>query len=149
MTPDGRPPGSPAPVKASSGGGGKMTGMQDTAKIIAIHDASPVVAVPACGGCLHDAARGPVCRALVDEPCHAPQLSGPADQLARLMAALTSQLGCAPDGAGLVRSLHLQPGEVELRLAVPAHCAGAELTDTAFQTLRGLLPDTDIYVLPG
>ena len=65
------------------------------------------------------------------------------------MAALSAQLGCAPDGAGLVRSLRLQPGEVELRLAMPAHCAGAELTDTAFQTLRRLLPDTDIYVLPG
>ena len=149
MTPHDRPPGRPAPVKAPSGGGGKMPGMQDTHKTIAIHDARPAPAVPACGGCLHDPARGPVCREMVDQPCHAPQLSGPADQLARLMAALVAQLGCAPDGAGMVRSLRLQPGEVELRLAVPAHCAGAELADTAFQTLRGLLPDTDIYVLPG
>jgi hypothetical protein len=123
--------------------------MDDAIRTIAIHDASPAAGVPACGGCLHDTARGTVCRATVDQPCHAPQLSGPPDQLARLMAALATQLGCAPDGAGLVRSLRLQPGEVELRLAVPAHCAGAELTDTAFQTLRGLLPDTDIYVLPG
>jgi hypothetical protein len=38
---------------------------------------------------------------------------------------------------------------VELRLAVPTDCGGALLADTAFQTLRGLLPDTDIYVLPG
>jgi hypothetical protein len=123
--------------------------MDDLFRTITIHDASAAAAVPACGGCLHDSRRGPVCRAMVDQPCEAPQLSGPADQLARLMAALSAQLGCAPDGAGLVRSLRLQPGEVELRLAVPAHCAGAELTDTAFQTLRGLLPDTDIYVMPG
>jgi hypothetical protein len=126
-----------------------MPGMDDAFRTIAIHDASPAAGAPACGACLHDTGRGPVCRAMADQPCQAPQLSGPADQLARLMAALTTQLGCAPDGAGLVRSLRLQPGEVELRLAVPAHCAGAELTDTAFQTLRGLLPDTDIYVLPG
>ena len=126
-----------------------MPGMDDAFRTITIHDAHPTAGAPACGGCLHDAARSPVCRAMVDQPCQAPQLSGPADQLARLMAALSAQLGCAPDGAGLVRSLRLRPGEVELRLAVPAHCAGAELTDTAFQTLRRLLPDTDIYVLPG
>lgn len=137
---------------ATSGGGGKMHGMPDAHKTIAIHDAihdsKPAAGVPACGGCLHDAARGPVCRAMLDQPCLAPQFSGPADQVARLMAALAARLGCPPDGAGLVRSLRLQPGEVELRLAVPALCAGAELADTAFQTLRGLLPDTDIYVLP-
>ena len=126
-----------------------MAGMDDAFRTITIHDAGPAAVGPACGGCLHDTTRAPVCRAMVDQPCQAPQLSGPADQLARLMAALATQLGCAPDGAGLVRSLRLQPGEVELRLAVPAHCAGAELTDTAFQTLRRLLPDTDIYVLPG
>jgi hypothetical protein len=126
-----------------------MPAMDGAFRTITIHEASPAAGAPACGACLHDAARGPVCRAVLDEPCLAPQLSGPADQLARLMAALVLQLGCAPDGAGLVRSLRLQPGEVELRLAVSPHCGGAELADTAFQTLRGLLPDTDIYVLPG
>ncbi len=123
--------------------------MEDAFRTIPIHDAQALAAVPACGGCGHDPARGPVCRTMVDQPCQAPQLSGPADELARLMAALTLQLGCAPDGAGLVRSLRLLPGEAELRLAVPAHCGGAVLADTAFQALRGLLPDTDIYVLPG
>lgn len=126
-----------------------MPAMDDAFRTIAIHAADPAAGAPACGGCLHDVARGPVCRAMVDQPCQAPQLSGPADQLARLMAALVAALGCAPDGAGMVRSLRLQPGEVELRLAVPPHCGGAELADAAFQTLRGLLPDTDIYVLPG
>ena len=126
-----------------------MPGMAEAFRTIVIHDASPAVAAPACGGCLHDAARLPVCRVIVDQPCQAPQLSGPVDQLARVMAALVARLGCAPDGAGLVLSLRLQPGEVELRLALPAHGAGAELTDAAFQTLRSLLPDTDIYVMPG
>ena len=62
------------------------------------------------------------------------------------MAALAQRLGFEPGTVGLVRALHVQPGEVELRLAVHRHCGGAELADTAFQTLRGLLPDTDIYV---
>lgn len=100
-----------------------------------------------CGGCLHDATRGPVCRSLRGEPCAAPTLSGPADELARLLTALTPVLG-APESSGLVRSLVVQDGEVELRLALPADCGGAALADSAFQALRGVLPDTDIYVLP-
>ena len=32
-------------------------------------------------------------------------------------------------------------------LAWPACCGGAEFAETAFDTLRGLLPDTDIYVV--
>lgn len=123
--------------------------MADAFRTITIHDAQPETAAPACGGCLHDPARAQGCRMPIDHPGAVPQLSGPAVELARLMAALVAQLGCAPDGAGLVRSLRLQPGEAELRLAVPPHCGGAVLADTAFQTLRGLLPDTDIYVLPG
>ena len=126
-----------------------MPGMAEAHRIIVIHDASTALAASSCGGCRHDVARLPERRATVDQACPAPQLSGPADELARLMAALVARLGCAADGVGLVRSLRLQPGEVELRLALPAHGAGAELTDAAFQTLRGLLPDTDIYVMPG
>ena len=67
------------------------------------------------------------------------------------MAALAPRLGfeMAPDaGAGLVRALAVSPGEVTLELAVSRHCGGQELVDTAFQTLRTLLPDTDIYVTP-
>ena len=40
------------------------------------------------------------------------------------------------------------PGEVDLRLAVARCHGGAALCDSAFQTLRSLLPDTDIYVIP-
>jgi len=78
---------------------------------------------------------------------HPPELTGPADELARLLQALTPVLG-ALETSGLVRALHVQDGEVELQLAVRADCGGAALADDAFHTLRKLLPDTDIYVLP-
>lgn len=110
---------------------------------IPIHAASPV---PACGGCVHGAAdSGPVCRAALGQACEAPILSGPADALARLLKALAPVLG-APETGGLVRALHVRDGEVELLLALQAGCGGALLADSAFQALRGVLPDTDIYV---
>jgi hypothetical protein len=67
------------------------------------------------------------------------------------MAALGERLGFAADGdlpagAGWVRALHVQPGEVSLQLALDRSCGGATFADTAFQTLCRLLPDTDIYV---
>lgn len=100
-----------------------------------------------CGGCLHSAGSGPVCRTALGEPCAAPTFSGPADALARLKHALAPVLG-ALDSSGLVRALHVADGEVELQLALRADCGGAALADSAFQALRGVLPDTDIYVLP-
>ena len=109
---------------------------------IPIHDANPV---PGCGGCLHSAASGPVCRSMPAADCGAPQFTGPADELARLQRALTPLLG-ALETSGLVRALHVQDGEVELQLAVGADCGGAALAENAFHALRGLLPDTDIYV---
>lgn len=113
-------------------------------------DAGAVAAcapVGGCGGCVHGASDGPVCRSLLGEPCAAPTLTGPADELARLLTALTPVLGTL-DGSSLVRSLTVQDGEVELQLALRADCGGAALADSAFQVLRGMLPDTDIYVLP-
>lgn len=82
----------------------------------------------------------------------APTLIGPPDEVQRVMQALVHDLGSAlggeGDGTGLVRSLRLdtQIDEAELSLAVPAHCGGGRLADMAFQTLRRLLPNTDIYV---
>jgi hypothetical protein len=111
---------------------------------IPIHSAQPAAG---CGGCLSSAGSGPVCRSVLGEACVAPALTGPADALSRLLQALTPVLG-APETSGLVRALHVQDGEVELQLAVRADCGGAALADSAFQALRGLLPDTDIYVLP-
>ena len=111
---------------------------------IPIHDTNPK---QGCGNCLQSAGSGPVCRAALGEACTAPELSGPADELARLLQALTPLLG-TPQTSGLVRALRVQDGEVELQLAVRADCGGAALADEAFHTLRHLLPDTDIYVLP-
>jgi len=109
----------------------------------------PVGAAPAgCGHC-HPAQGSHGC--LTSRPavaCSATAYSGPADQLARVMGALGRRLGFAPDApekAG-VRALRITPDEVELELAWPAHCGGIEFAETAFDTLRGLLPDTDIYV---
>ena len=110
--------------------------------------AAPGAKAPSgCGACLHgDAA--PVCRSVLGEPCAAATLSGPAPELQRLLQALAPRLGFAPgapEQAG-VCGLHVQPGEVELQLALPACGEGARLAETAFDTLRGLLPNTDIYV---
>lgn len=101
-----------------------------------------------CQACLQSEA-GPVCRAAQPGPTTPPRLVGPPDEIARLMAALALRLGFAmPPGAGtgLVRALAVLPDEVTLELAVGRACGGQGLIDTAFQTLRGLLPDTDIYV---
>ncbi len=111
---------------------------------IPIHSNQPAAG---CRGCVSGAGNGPVCRSVLGEACAAPELRGPADALQRLLLALTPVLG-APGTSGLVRALHVQDGEVELQLAVRADCGGAALADSAFQMLRSLLPDTDIYVLP-
>lgn len=110
----------------------------------------PIVSAQASRGCQAclQASSGPVCRSVLGEPCGAPELHGPAPEVQRLLMALGQSLGLPVDGAEnrVVRSLALGDGEVELRLTVSPRCGGAELADTAFQTLRRLLPDTDIYV---
>lgn len=103
----------------------------------------------ACGG--GDVA--PPCGAAVRGlPCAAPRLEGPSDLLQRVMGELSEALdregrGCVA-ARDFVHLLRLQDGEAELRLGVHPDHAGLQLMDTAFQTLRRLLPDTDIYVQP-
>ena len=104
----------------------------------------------ACNSCLQSQA-GPACDAVGLVPASPPRLVGPPAELQRLLAALAPRLGfeMAPGaGTGLVRALAVLPGEVTLELAVSRHRGGQGLVDTAFQTLRTLLPDTDIYVIP-
>lgn len=111
---------------------------------IPIADAS---AHAACGGCSHGAGLA-ACHVPPGQPCPPAELSGPRAEVQRVLAALGHRLGFAPDAperAG-VRALRLAPGEAELQLALPAHCAGIEFAETAFDTMRALLPDTDIYV---
>lgn len=125
-----------------------MAGMHIDARTISIQNAVPD---SGCGHCLQGADGEPVCRSVPVDAGEAPRLSGPDDELRRLLAALAPVLGFGSasgprTGAGLVRALLVQPGEVELQLAVGRQYGGAALADSAFETLRGLLPDTDIYV---
>jgi hypothetical protein len=86
---------------------------------------------------------GPICPP--PPPCGDPDLHGPPAEVERLLAALKA----GNDGrllSEVLLSLRVEPGEVELRLSVARRCGGAKLADSAFQTLRRLLPDTDIYV---
>ena len=110
----------------------------------------PDLAPSGCGVC----AQGkdtPNCQRVLDQTTAAPQLSGPSDEVKRLMAALGARLGLATDhdlpaGTGWLKALHVQPGEVSLQLALDGSRGGAVLADAAFQPLRSLLPDTDIFV---
>lgn len=110
----------------------------------------PDIAPTGCGVC-PQGKDTPNCQRVLDQAELVPQLSGPSDEVDRLMAALGIRLGFTtegdlPAGAGWIRALHVQPGEVSLQLALDRSCGGATLADTAFQTLCSLLPDTDIYV---
>lgn len=105
-----------------------------------------------CGGCVHDDA-APRCRAHVDgSACAHPQLAGRHDQLRRVLDALDREVRDPDTGLGVVqlqwvRALQIGDDEAELTLAFDADCGpGQALSEAAFQTLRRLLPDTDIYV---
>jgi hypothetical protein len=101
-----------------------------------------------CGAC-SGSIDNPACQARVGQTALPAMLSGPPAELQRLLAALAGALGFPPGQpeAGGVRSLQVGADEVELTLATAPGCGGgALLTDAAFQTLRRLLPDTDIYI---
>jgi len=114
----------------------------------------PTVAPPAggCSGCVSTAS-GPVCRsALPGEPCVAPELKGDSETLNRVMMALNAEVKDDTTGRGIVdlhwvKALRIGNGEAELTLSFAPACGpGKELSESAFQTLRRLLPDTDVYV---
>jgi metal-sulfur cluster biosynthetic enzyme len=105
-----------------------------------------------CGGCL-SSAEGPQCRAHVTgEACAHPQLAGQNEVLAQLLQELNRTVVDPDAGRGIVdlqwvKALRVQDGEAELTLSFAAVCGPAkELSESAFQTLRRLLPDTDVYV---
>lgn len=121
-------------------------------------DAMPTVwmqAAPApagCGGCLASDS-GPQCRAHVTgEACAHPQLAGQSELVTRVMQELNRRVVDPDAGRGIVdlqwvRALRIEDGEVELTLSFAPVCGpGKELSESAFQTLRRLLPDTDVYV---
>jgi hypothetical protein len=111
---------------------------------------APSGASGGCGACLSSAA-GPVCRSTLRLDAPAPRFEGPPELVSQLVAELDAALAVQrPDDpeatTSLVHSLSVAHGEAELTLAVASRCAGAHLVDVAFQALRRLLPDTDIYV---
>lgn len=101
----------------------------------------------ACGRCLAAEVQ-PVCRSARGQPCAAATLRGPAEELRRVLTALGERLGFAPEAPELagISGLSILPGEVELQLSLPANCGGAAVHETAFDVMRSLLPDTDIYI---
>jgi hypothetical protein len=121
--------------------------MTRTTTPIRIVDADHGAQAGGCGACLHGAS-SPDCDGALGASDVAPTLCGPADEIDALLLALSQRLGTAGDAEPTrwLRALKLAPGEVEVTLAVAAHCSGTALADSAFQALRGLLPDTDIYV---
>ena len=97
-----------------------------------------------------------VCRTIPIQPLQAalqlsaPQLSGEPAAVQRvigaLQAALDLQMGMRQPPEAWLRELRLAGDEAQLSLAPGLPCCGADLAQAAFETLRSLLPDTDIYV---
>jgi hypothetical protein len=100
-----------------------------------------------CGACTPGIG-GPVCQFTLPGDDDGPVLEGPDAEVQRLMTALMPCLSSGGvAGARRVRSLLVRPGEVELTLNIGPQCQGAAMADDAFQVLKSLLPETDIYVL--
>ena len=80
----------------------------------------------------------------------APFLSGQPEQLKQVLAALEQAVekgvGHAMPAARWLRELRLGAGEAFVAVAPGLGRDGHESAEIAFQTLRRLLPDTDIYV---
>ena len=112
----------------------------------------PARAEAGCGGCLTSDS-GPRCRSQVTgEACAHPQLAGRQELIAQVLRELNRQVVDPDAGRGIVdlqwvQALRIEDGEAELTLSFAAVCGPAkELAEAAFQTLRRLLPDTDVYV---
>ena len=79
-----------------------------------------------------------------------PRLSGDAARVQHvvgaLVLALNRQVGLRTPAGAWLRELRLAGGEAELSLAPGLPHCGAEVAQAAFEVLRQLLPDTDIYV---
>ena len=105
-----------------------------------------------CTGCA-PADGGTACHdVLGGVPCTAPRLTGAADTLQRALHSLRQVSVGSDDSLNivdmqLVASLHIDEGEAELTVTFPLRCGNAmQVAEGAFQALRHLLPDTDVYV---
>ena len=101
-----------------------------------------------CGTCLasrHACTRQP---GVADAP--APQLSGDPARIGSLLAVLAPQMDALfgrPVSPGVwLASLSLSPGEARLALAAGLDCHAAAVAELAFDAMRRLLPDTDLYI---
>ena len=111
----------------------------------------PAEAAAGCAGCESGKAP-PHCNAGLGAPCAAPRLTGRSDLLGLAMASLRRVMdperGRSLVDLQLVQALHVDDGEAELTVTFPLGCGSARLlAEAAFVSLRGALPDTDIYVL--
>ncbi len=79
-----------------------------------------------------------------------PELAGPAETLQRVLhglEAVVDRHGVSLVERRWIRSLRLAEGEADLTLSLsPCNGEGRELMERSFGVLRGLLPDTDVYV---
>lgn len=104
---------------------------------------------PDCPGCLPGAQATP-CHAGTLERIGPLQSTGPTETVSQVLKALESALAPLTGGMSsplaVVQALHLGPDEAEVVLTVPPHCAGARLSEAAFQALRRTLLDRDIYI---
>ena len=112
----------------------------------------PVQPSAGCSGCVSSES-GPRCRSQVTgEACLHPQLAGRSEQLALVLRELNRQVVDPEAGQGIVdlhwvKALRIEDGEAELTLSFAPACGpGKQLAESAFQALRRLLPDTDVYV---
>ena len=126
--------------------------MEQTASTLWLLDAQPA---RDCGGCLTTEGT-PVCRSqLAVQACGRPQLAGDDGLLQQVLQALHAGVVDPASGRGIVelqwvRTLRIGDGEADLVLGFAPSCGpGRTMTEHAFQTLRRLLPDTDVYVRHG
>ena len=119
----------------------------------------PLVSMPACGacaapahGCTHPA--GPAGPADPADPADAPapRLSGDASRIEPLLARLAPQMqqvfGHPVDAGVWLASLRVSPGQAHLALAPGLACRAGVVAELAFEAMRELLPDTDLYIDP-
>jgi metal-sulfur cluster biosynthetic enzyme len=80
-----------------------------------------------------------------------PELQGPPETVARVLQGLREvvdpEAGASIVELHWIRSLKVEPDEVDLTLSFqPRTAHGRELAEMAFDRLRRLLPDTDVFV---
>lgn len=122
-----------------------------TASVTASHAQTiPLVSTPACGACAAPA-RG--C-AHAPDPADArvPRLSGDAARIEPLLARLAPRMeqvfGYPVDAGVWLASLSVSPGQAHLALAPGLACRAGLVAELAFEAMRELLPDTDLYIDP-